>query len=270
MSARSRTTCSAPKTWRAISAASTTRSISSWPSSGPRARSTRSASPRRVGHRLGLACWIGDVAAEPPWFDRLVADLDRLDGADAFVRPEAMAEVATSEKRVERAALARFELAVGELLARPDRDRGGFLDEIARRWADTDDPQRTQGIARDVVLLHVATMTNLFAALGWTLAHLALHPDVLDRVASGEGGLLERCALESTRIGQRSVMLRTVMREIEVDDGTTRYRLSPGVTLATMLALTNTTAAPGLDRYDPDRWDGRRLRDEELLTAARR
>ena len=34
-----------------------------------------------------------------------------------------------------------------------------------------------------------------------------------------------------------------------------------------MLALTNTTAAPGLDRYDPDRWDGRRLRDEAALPA---
>ena len=32
-----------------------------------------------------------------------------------------------------------------------------------------------------------------------------------------------------------------------------------------MLALTNTSAAPGLDRYDPDRWEGRRLRDEGSL-----
>ena len=54
--------------------------------------------------------------------------------------------------------------------------------------------------------------------------------------------LLERCALESTRIGQCSVMLRTVMQEVEIDDGNTRYTLAPGVTLATMLALTNTTA----------------------------
>ena len=36
-----------------------------------------------------------------------------------------------------------------------------------------------------------------------------------------------------------------------------------------MLALTNTTAAPGLDRYDPDRWDGRRLRDEARAPGAR-
>ena len=49
---------------------------------------------RRVGHRLGLACWIGDHAAEPPWFDRLVAELDQLDGADAFVHPALMTAVA--------------------------------------------------------------------------------------------------------------------------------------------------------------------------------
>jgi cytochrome P450 len=220
---------------------------------------------RRVGHRLGLACWIGDAAAEPPWFDRLVADLDQLDGADAFVHPDRMPDVASTAKVVERAALARFELAVGELLADPDRDHSGFLSEIARRWDDTDEPDRTQGIARDVVLLHIATMTNLFAALGWTLAQLALHPDVLARVVAGEAQLLEKCALESTRIGQCSVMLRTVMQEVEIDDGRTRYTLAPGVTLATMLALTNTTAAAGLDGYDPDRWDGRRLRDEQDL-----
>jgi len=222
---------------------------------------------RRVGHRLGLACWIGDAAADPPWFDRLVADLDRLDGADAFVHPNRMPAVASSDQQVERAALARFEVAVGELLADPGRDRSGFLSEIARRWDDTDEPARTQGIARDVVLLHIATMTNLFAALGWTVAQLVLTPEVLARVVAGDAQLLERCALESTRIGQCSVMLRTVMQEVEIDDGHTRYRLAPGVTLATMLALTNTTSAPGLDRYDPDRWDGRRLRAEDQLPA---
>ena len=160
---------------------------------------------------------------------------------------------------------ARFETAVGELLTVEGADRAGFLDEIARRWSDVDEPARTQGIARDVVLLHIATMTNLFAALGWTLAQLALDPRILARVAAGDAQLLERCALESTRIGQCSLMSRTVMNELVLDTGTTRYHVSPGVTIATMLALTNTTAAPGLDRYDPDRWEGRRLRDEGSL-----
>lgn len=225
---------------------------------------------RRVGHRLGLACWVGDRAAEAPWFDRLAGELDRLDGADAFVHPARMPAVASSDKRAERAALARFEKAVGELLTatRPaDREQAGLLDEIARRWSDTAEPERTQGIARDVVLLHIATMTNLFAALGWTLAQLVLDPETLARVAAGDASLLDRCALESTRMGQCSVMSRTVMTALELDDGATRYQVSPGVTVATMLALTNTSAGPGLDRYEPDRWEGSRLRDEGSLAA---
>jgi len=220
---------------------------------------------RRVGHRLGLACWIGDRAAEFPWFERFVEELDRLDGADAFVHPDRMHAVASDAKATERAALERVESMVGELLTAGADD--GFLHEIAQRWDDTVEPERTQGIARDVVLLHVATMTNLFAALGWALALLALHPDVLERVRAGDPGYLERCALEAVRIGQCSVILRTVMRDIEIDDGRARYRVERGVTLATMLALTNTTSLPGLGAYDPDRWDGRRLRAEPDLAA---
>ncbi len=218
---------------------------------------------RRVGHRLGLACWIGDEAAESPWFERLVADLDQLDGAEAFVHPERMTGVGSDDRRSERAALARFETTVGELLAR--RPPEGFVCEILSRWSDVDEPERTQGVARDIALLHTATMTNLFAALGWTLAQLVLDPD-LARRAAADRALLERCTLESIRLGQRSVMLRSVLREFTFDDGATNYRLSAGVKLATMLPLTNTMAAPGLDTYDPDRWSGRRLRDE--LVAA--
>jgi len=56
---------------------------------------------RRVGHRLGLACWIGDRAAGPPWFDRLVAELDLLDGADAFVHPARMRAVASADQQAD-------------------------------------------------------------------------------------------------------------------------------------------------------------------------
>jgi len=43
--------------------------------------------------------------------------------------------------------------------------------------------------------------------------------------------------------------------------------VEPDVVLATMLPLTNTSAAPGLERYDPARWVGRRLRNEAVLPA---
>jgi cytochrome P450 len=78
-------------------------------------------------------------------------------------------------------------------------------------------------------------------------------------VLAGDDEVLERAASESIRMAQRSITLREVMTPIEVDDGTTTYRLEPGVLLATMLSVTNTTACPALHGFDPDHYVGRRL-----------
>jgi cytochrome P450 len=223
---------------------------------------------RRVGHRLALGCWMGPAATEPPRLDRLIAAMDVLDGSESFVHPERMAAIAAAGKRDERAALDAVRDDVASLLD-PDspEDSPGFLGEIAARWADVDGDERVTGVTGDVVLLHIATMTNLIAALGWTLAELVLHPDALARVEAGDGAFLERAALEAIRLGQHSIITREVLRPCVLDDGDDRYELEPGTHVATMVPLTNRSAAPGLDGYDPDRWDGRRLRDERVLGA---
>jgi cytochrome P450 len=214
---------------------------------------------RRLGHRLALGCWMGDDAAAPPQLDVLIADLECLDGAEAFVHPERMAG-RDGAKAVERGALARIEEVVASRLASGDQE--GFFGEIAGRWSDVDEPDRARGVAGDVVLLHVATMTNLFAALGWTLCLVLLDEPIRAQVEAGvDRAFLDRCALEAIRIGQRSIMLRSVLKPCDLDDGSTTYRVEPGVLLATMLPLTNTTARAGLADFDPSRWDGRRLRD---------
>jgi cytochrome P450 len=220
---------------------------------------------RRLGHRLALGCWMGDAAAEPPMLDELVAAFDVLDGADAFVRPAAAAR-AGDDRAAERAALDRLEAVVGGLLA-GEIPEDGFLAEIDRRWDGTEGDARVAGVTGDVVLLHVATMTNLFAALGWTLALVLLHADVRSGIEAGDDALLERCALEATRLGQRSIMMRSVLAPWTIPAGDVRYEVEPGAIVATMVPLTNTTAAPGLDTFDPDRWAGRKLRDEASLPA---
>jgi cytochrome P450 len=227
---------------------------------------------RRLGHRMGLAAWAGETPAPGPRFDELVTALDELDGSAAFVHPEAMAAVAASGKHAERAAMARVEQLLADTVRSRDAlDPAAQPDDLFARvmalWSGVDEPSRTTGIARDVILVHLASMSNLFAASGWMIGQFVLHPDVLARVHAGEDGLLERCALESTRLGQRSVMLRAVLEPCSVHDGDRTYQVAPGVQLATLLPLTNTTAAPGLDRYDPDRWTRRRLRDEDALPA---
>jgi cytochrome P450 len=232
---------------------------------------------RRLGHRMGLAAWGGETPSRAPRFDDLVGALDQLDGSAAFVHPETMAAVAAAGKRDELAAMAQVEALVVETVrARDALAPTGLVGEgrpddlftrVMEHWADVDEPARTVGIARDVILVHLASMSNLFAASGWMLGQLVLHPDVLARVRDNEPGLLERCALESTRLGQRSVMLRAVLAPAVVRDEQHTYRVAPGAQIATLLPLTNTTAAPGLDTYDPDRWLRRRLRDEAELPA---
>ena len=204
---------------------------------------------RRLGHRMGLAAWGGERPSRDPRFDELVTALDELDGSAAFVHPEAMAAVAASGKRAELAAMARVEALV-QLTIRardalaPDQRADDLFTRVMAHWDDVDEPARSTGIARDVILVHLASMSNLFAAAGWMLGQLALHPAVLERVRCGEPGLVERCALESTRLGQRSVMLRAVLRPTTVSDEQHTYRVEPGMQIATLLPLTNTSAAP--------------------------
>ena len=90
------------------------------------------------------------------------------------------------------------------------------------------------------------------------------------RRRSGGGadrGFLDRCALEAVRIGQRSIMLRSVLKPCRSTTASRPIAIEPGVLLATMLPLTNTSALLGLGRFDPDRWVGRRLRDDDTLEA---
>ena len=225
---------------------------------------------RRLGHRMGLASWAGPGCAEGEAFDRLVRAFDILDGADAFVHPDAMAAVAASNKRAERAALDEIVDIVAAAAHRWDTggmDDQGLFGRIVDAWCSKAQDNRFRGIALDVALIHIASMSNLAAALGWALVDLLEHPRHLARVVAGDADLAQRCALESTRLAQRSIMSRTVLSPVCLDTGEVSYQVPPGWTIATLLPLLNTSVAPGLDNWDPDRWTRHRLTDEKALPS---
>ena len=225
---------------------------------------------RRLGHRLGLGCWAGEEAASAAYLDRLIPLLDRLDTAESFVNPALLFVARATGRRREKQALFGLDALLGEIIRARDASgsaRGDFLDQIRAAWSDTDGLAREQGIARDVVLIHLGAQSNLYAALAWTLVNLLLHPELLARVQAGDDDLLERAASESIRLAQRSLTLRQVMKPLDFDDGARSYRLAPGVLIATMLSVTNASAAPGLERFDPDHYRGRRLSDAIALPA---
>ena len=175
-----------------------------------------------MGGRGAVAC-----AAR---FDELVAALDELDGSAAFVHPEAMAAVAASGKRAERAAMATVETLVSTTIRARDVQPADLRTDdlfgrIVGHWDEVEEPDRTTGIARDVILVHLASMSNLFAASGWMLGHLVLHPAIVDRVRGGDDGLLERCALESTR---HRAALGDAAGRPAADDGARRAHHLPG------------------------------------------
>ena len=225
---------------------------------------------RRLGHRMGLASWAGRSSTEGDAFERLVRAFDILDGSDAFVHPDAMAAVAASNKRAERAALDEVAAVIESAVHR--MDSGEVEDEalfgrIVQAWSSEPADIRVRGIALDVALVHIASMSNLMAALGWALVDLLEHPAELQRVAAGEKDLAQRCALESTRMAQRSIMSRAVLSPVCLDTGATVYEVPVGWTIATLLPLLNTSVAPGYAEWDPDRWNRHRLADAALLPS---
>jgi len=224
---------------------------------------------RRLGHRVGLASWGGPGSPAGARFDRLASAFDALDGSESFVHPDAMAKVAATAKAAEYEALGVITDELGDAL----RDLPGHESDhplfarVAAAWADEPIEHSRVGVAQDVALIHIASMSNLFAALGWSLIDLLSHPDQAQRVRAGDQTLAEACALESIRLAQRSIMARYVTAPVTLDVGTAQHDIAPGVTVATLLPLTNASAAPGLGVWDPSHWNRRRLADTSMLEA---
>ncbi|MFN8645041.1 MAG: cytochrome P450, partial [Candidatus Binatia bacterium] len=225
---------------------------------------------RRLGHRLGLAAWAGREAAAPATLDRLIPHLDRLDSGDAFVRPAQAFVTAVTRKAPERRAMRAVEAIIGDILRarrRAGTAVGDYLERIAAPFADLPEAERDAQTARDVMVIHMGAQSNLHAALAWTLVNLLRHPALLARVRAGDDPLLEQVANESIRMAQRSITLRYVMSPLDFDDGQRTYRLDSRVMITTMLPLTNTSAAPGLERFDPAHYEGRKLAPSVALPA---
>lgn len=238
---------------------------------GPSGTFDAFAESRRIGHRLGLASWAGHEAASAAHVEQLIGALDRLDTSESFVHPlRTLVTMATGHAR-ERRAMAEIEGTITSILTArrqdPDRRPGDFLDQIDESFADVDPPFHDQLVARDVIVLHLGSQSNLFAALAWTLVNLLRSPDHLASVIGGDDPLLDRYAYESIRLAQRSITMRQVLRplDFEADDGT--HRLAPGVLITTMLSVTNTTAHPSLATFDVDHYRGRTLTMAHELRA---
>jgi cytochrome P450 len=178
-----------------------------------------------------------------------------------------MAALLASDKQKERAALATITDILGASVADFDEESHPLFARIVAAWGGEPADVARVGAARDVALIHVASMSNLFAALGWALIDLLEHPSYADTVVAGDRELADSCALESTRLAQRSLMARYVLEAVTLQTSTGTLEVDAGATIATLLPLTNTSSAPDLRQWRPERWRRWRLADTTSLAA---
>jgi cytochrome P450 len=233
---------------------------------------------KRLAHRMGMASWGGKEAASPKYLPRLATLFDRLDMSESFVHPhKALLTIATRKAR-ERAAMHEIEEIFAEILRGRSagvapRTEEDLFDRICESWAHVPSPEREIGIARDVIVIHMGSQANLFAAMAWTLIFLLAHPDVMEAVRAGDDTILNPFSHEAIRMTQRSIVLRRVVTPIDFEHGNEIHHLPPGTLVTTMVSVTNTTAAPWLAKFDISNYRGsvfprsRELAAPELVTT---
>lgn len=227
---------------------------------------------KRLAHRMGMASWGGEEAASAKYLPTLAALFDRLDMSESFVHPhKALLTIATRKAR-ERAAMHEIEEIFAEILrGRSTREaphgNESLFDRICESWAHVPSPEREIGIARDVIVIHMGSQSNLFAAMAWTLIFLLAHPEAIEEIRAGNDAILNPFSHEAIRMTQRSIVLRRVVTPIDFEDGNQTHRLPPGTLLTTMMSVTNTTAAPWLAKFDVSNYRGSAFtRSKELAT----
>jgi len=139
---------------------------------------------------------------------------------------------------------------------RPQLGESDLFSRICASWEGVPSPDREIGIARDVIVVHMGSQSNLFAAMAWTLVYAFRDPSLIERLRQGDDSGLDSFSHEAIRMSQRSIVLRRVVSPIELSDERQTYRLAPGTLVATMLSVTNRSAAPGLDQFDPRNYRG--------------
>ncbi|MFA9411338.1 MAG: SCP2 sterol-binding domain-containing protein [Deltaproteobacteria bacterium] len=226
---------------------------------------------KRLAHRMGLASWGGMAGVSAERLEALAVHFEQLDGSESFVYPrKALLAVATGKRR-ERRAMHAIEAIFADILRehdhRADANSSDLFSRICASWDGVPSPAREVGIARDVIVVQMGSQSNLFAAMAWTLIFALRHPTIVDQIRAEGDGVLDAFSHEAIRMSQRSIVLRRTVTSVEIADEERTYRVEPGALIATMLSVTNQSAADGLDEFNEKNYRGATFLREKDLPA---
>jgi len=245
---------------------------------------------RTLEQRVGFKIWIGEEATRDGVWQQFKTHFDVLSQENAFVSPQLTLETLTSGKAREKQAVAQIMALVGTIMAQREASHAWPNDNFTFLYHRfrSDDPQVTlRKVTHNIINANQGFLSNLYAALCWSLINLKQHPDTQRRLEAeiaatkhqfGENfhesqealdsmRFCEQLLMESVRLAQRSITLRKVLKEIQFDCGSAVYTIQPGVYITTMLSVIN-TQTPELSRFDPDHYQGRRI-DPALISLGK-
>jgi cytochrome P450 len=162
-----------------------------------------------------------------------------------------------------------------------------FFEAMFAEFSDLPEKEQASRATCAILAIHMASQSNLFAAVAWTIVNLLQYPeegaiveneiDELKRrfgsteyTNNAQGmdeGLdhLEKCFHESIRLAQQSLTLRLVLKPVQVDGymivpGKFSFPASPcsyfplGYYIATLLSCLNTDESllPGASEFRPE------------------
>ena len=95
------------------------------------------------------------------------SEIDRLDSSESFVRPDRNAITWATRQRSEQPAMAGIEAILAEIWTerKTKPPIGDFFDQIYDSYADLPDGEREINAARDVIVIHMGSQSNLYAAV---------------------------------------------------------------------------------------------------------
>ncbi len=155
-----------------------------------------------MGWLCGVALRGSVVGESTKHLDRMIPALDKLAAADSFVHPHRGIWSMVTNKLAARGAIWELDATISEIIEAREReglDPNDLSARICASWDDIEGGAREIGIARDIVVIHMGLMSNLFAAPAWTLVHLLERPEIQERPRI-DSERLDRATYESIRL----------------------------------------------------------------------
>ena len=226
---------------------------------------------KNIVHKVGFNYWIGEETNRPEIFEGLVSNFNCIDPEQGFKDMSSLFGSILNKRKKEREALHNWVKIIEKIMEERKKkniQKSDFLEALLEQYKDLPHEKQYLQSTIDILVLHMASQSNLYAAISWTLVNLLLYPSYLQRVREKikelkekydnwfseaslkEMELLDQCFNESTRIAQQSLTLRLVLNPIEIE----QYKIVPGYYIATLLSCLNTddSILPNASKFSPE------------------